>query len=665
MKSKKPVISREELQKLMYSVGKVQRFTQDSPIMPDVWIAYGENPDAPQDLLLTPHNKRSNAGELSRGLRERLQEERKTAVWQALHGQEKGTEPFESAYNIAYNQSTVAVRLYFDELIRVALPMTRWWQEYVWKRGADARAQLLNNRESWPDFAKAIDDPEEAARDIEPEKRWSPDLFWMFIIVGTIAARQLGLPKTRKGSPRLSEVQAVARLMEGLVEVEVSEQDSAEVKERKKRWFSALWSVNRNREAESTVTRSSLAVKADAARRLFNVSCKDLTWAVIDSGIDARHPAFRVRKIEGGRSVACPLPGKGDWSEQTRIRATYDFTGIRNLLNPSKLEPGNLPPALQKRMDSLSPNEAEKMTGILSDLRTALINGREIEWSLFEPVLRVPHDDTYDEESVGEHGTHVAGILAADWRVGDENRSEEEETDDLQGICPDIQLYDIRVLKDGTGGDEFAVIAALQFVRYLNAHKDHIVVHGANLSLSIRHDVSNFACGCTPVCEESERLVNAGIVVVAAAGNQGWHELQTSKGLREAYNSVSITDPGNAEGVITVGATHRYRPHTYGVSYFSSRGPTGDGRIKPDLVAPGEKIKAPVPGNDCRRKDGTSMAAPHVSGAAALLMARHDELIGRPQRVKKILCDTATDLGRERYFQGCGMVDVLRALQSV
>jgi subtilisin family serine protease len=63
--------------------------------------------------------------------------------------------------------------------------------------------------------------------------------------------------------------------------------------------------------------------------------------------------------------------------------------------------------------------------------------------------------------------------------------------------------------------------------------------------------------------------------------------------------------------------------------------------------------------------DGTSMAAPHVSGAAAMLMARHRELTGQAGRVKKILCDTATDLGRERYFQGHGMLDVLRALQSV
>jgi subtilisin family serine protease len=117
--------------------------------------------------------------------------------------------------------------------------------------------------------------------------------------------------------------------------------------------------------------------------------------------------------------------------------------------------------------------------------------------------------------------------------------------------------------------------------------------------------------------------------------------------------------------VITVGATHRNHPFSYGVSYFSSRGPTGDGRAKPDLVAPGEKITASIPGDGIDTLDGTSMAAPHVSGAAAMLMARYEELIGDPVRIKNILCKTATDLGRERFFQGYGMLDVLRALQSV
>jgi hypothetical protein len=207
-------------------------------------------------------------------------------------------------------------------------------------------------------------------------------------------------------------------------------------------------------------------------------------------------------------------------------------------------------------------------------------------------------------------------------------------------------------------------MAALQFVRWLNATRDSPVINGVNLSLSIPHDVANYACGRTPICGECDRVVASGVVVVVAAGNEGYIKYTTPRGDKEGYRSISITDPGNTESVITVGATHRHDPHTYGVSYFSSRGPTGDGRVKPDLVAPGEKISAPVPdGSDV--KDGTSMAAPHVSGAAALLMARHRELIGQPARVKQVLCGTATDLGRERYFQGSGMLDVLRAIQSV
>jgi subtilisin family serine protease len=192
-----------------------------------------------------------------------------------------------------------------------------------------------------------------------------------------------------------------------------------------------------------------------------------------------------------------------------------------------------------------------------------------------------------------------------------------------------------------------------------------MMVHGVNLSLSIKHDVANLTCGSTPVCEEAKRLVNAGIVVVAAAGNNGNFQFMTASGTEEGYRSISITDPGNTESVITVGATHHDSAHLYGVSHFSSRGPTGDGRLKPDLVAPGEKIVSTIPAGETKSMDGTSLAAPHVSGAAALLLARYELLVGKPSRVKEILCTTATDLGRERYFQGAGMVDALSALHSV
>jgi serine protease AprX len=236
----------------------------------------------------------------------------------------------------------------------------------------------------------------------------------------------------------------------------------------------------------------------------------------------------------------------------------------------------------------------------------------------------------------------------------------------MRGLCPDIKLIDVRVCRDDGTSDEFVIMSALQFLRYLNANTDFIAVHGVNMSVSLVHDAANYACGQTPICDEAERTVSSGVVVVAAAGNLGYRRL-LAEGMQpyEQFCPVSITDPGNADSVITVGATHRLEPHSYGVSYFSSRGPTGDGRIKPDLVAPGEKIFAPTLENSAVRLDGTSMAAPHVSGAAAMLMARNVELAGRPRKIKEILCSTATDLGRERYFQGHGLLDVLRAMQSV
>ena len=261
--------------------------------------------------------------------------------------------------------------------------------------------------------------------------------------------------------------------------------------------------------------------------------------------------------------------------------------------------------------------------------------------------------------SMSDHGTHVAGIMLAN------KKAAKEVAYTADGMCPDIQLYDFRVLAPDIRVTEFAIIAALLFIRYMNARSDYMTIDGANLSLSIPHDVRYYPSGGTPVCVECERLVGSGVVVVTAAGYLGFQSFQTKEGSYESYAAFSVTDPGNADGVITVGATHRSSPHTYGVSFFSSRSPTGDGRMKPDLVSPSERIRAPF--RDCGwgDLDGTSMAAPHVSGAAAMLMARYSELVGMPRLIKQLLCESATDLGRERSFQGHGMLDVLRAFQSI
>jgi hypothetical protein len=230
-------------------------------------------------------------------------------------------------------------------------------------------------------------------------------------------------------------------------------------------------------------------------------------------------------------------------------------------------------------------------------------------------------------------------------------------------MCPTIRLYDFRVLDASGQGNEFAIVMALQAIRHINEQAGRLAIAGVNLSLSVPHDVSTHSCGWTPVCIECDRLVRSGVVVVTSAGNSGFtggvHTIGSD------YRTVSISDPGNTDSVLTVGSTHRSDPHRHGVSYFSSRGPTADGRLKPDILAPGEDIDGPVLGGGISAMHGTSQAAAHVSGAAAMLIARHRELLGRPDRIKQILCSTATDLGRERSFQGHGVIDVLRALQSV
>src|SRR6185436_17900433 len=150
------------------------------------------------------------------------------------------------------------------------------------------------------------------------------------------------------------------------------------------------------------------------------------------------------------------------------------------------------------------------------------------------------------------HGTHVAGIIAGNWPESEQDTAVGKK---LVGICPDLEIYDIRAL--GENGDEFTVMGALQFVRHLNANKDLMVIHGVNLSMAVPHDVANFACGRTPVCQECERVVASGVVVVAAAGNRGFNKFSAvTDGATGDYRYISITDPGNAESVITVGATH-------------------------------------------------------------------------------------------------------------
>jgi serine protease AprX len=375
---------------------------------------------------------------------------------------------------------------------------------------------------------------------------------------------------------------------------------------------------------------SCATVKADAARRSYDASGRGITWAVLDSGIDQHHHHFRRYDTL-----------KGDVADLHR-----DFT---------------------------KPGEAT--------LGEALV------------------------DHFG-HGTHVAGIIAGGLparmargsdlrvveRVYDPANPEVPSVQDRQvkrpealaGIAAEARLVSLKVLDDRGNGQSMNVLRALEYVRKdINGYGKLLRVHGVNLSLGYEFDPKWFACGQSPICAEVDRLVRSGVVVVVAAGNTGYGSLTSLARHTNVGLTMTINDPGNAALAITVGATHRDMPHTYGVSYFSSKGPTGDGRLKPDLVAPGERITScaagkalasafpgrepPAPARTAVyvEDSGTSMAAPHVSGVVANFLSIRREFIGRPDDVKRIFLESATSLGRERYFQGHGLVDLMRAIQSI
>jgi serine protease AprX len=618
-------VSDETLRRVIFQTFGHQRFTQDSPILPDVWVAFARGAkDERQDLILTPHSG-NMPGAIAVALEKRLGAYHNTLTKEAVQQRAR----------IAYSRSSVVAALTFDELLCVVVPMTTWWHHLPadYTTFQKVREHITDLKRSEVQFREII----------KTSEKW--DYFRFVALAGLISVyRDLPDPEAAattllRDSNNFDQVREVALgfldLVKKFEQVPIKEQDGTRI-----------WNISVNRSTVVALFDSRAAVKGDAAHNLFDIKTDGLAWAVVDCGIDATHPAF----LDRAKAAAPPAGDQDIPIEQSRVRATYDFAFLRDLL------------ALQADQYTTASGRVVKVEqGLrqeLKDLKRRVGFGREIDWDVILPIITIPHTQKY-EKPAQAHGTHVAGILAGNWP-----KAENDERVDLVGLCPDLQLYDFRVFDHTGRGDEFTFMAALQVVAFLNRNRDNPVIHGVNLSLSLKHEVISYACGRTPICEECGRLVGDGVVVVAAAGNQGFEESLGTNPFG-TYRGISITDPGNAEWVITVGATHRNRPHSYGVSYFSSRGPTGDGRRKPDIVAPGEKITAPIPNRGSKRMDGTSMAAPHVSGAAALLMARHRELIGRPNMIKQILCKSATDLGREANFQGAGMLDILRALQSV
>ncbi|NMO55676.1 S8 family serine peptidase [Actinoplanes sp. TBRC 11911] len=235
------------------------------------------------------------------------------------------------------------------------------------------------------------------------------------------------------------------------------------------------------------------------------------------------------------------------------------------------------------------------------------------------------------------HGTHVASTIVGTGAASDGK---------YKGVAPGAKLLSAKVC-EVEGCPESSILAGMQWAAEQGATV-------ANMSLGGDD---------TPDVDPIEAAVHDltaryGMLFVIAAGNSG------------LAGDVTINSPGSAEDALTVGAVTK----TKELADFSSRGPrTADATVKPDITAPGVAIVAarssasdlaPIDGNEAYTQlDGTSMATPHVAGAAALLAQEHPQW--RATQLKATLTAAAApDDNLGPYEQGAGLVDVARAIDQ-
>lgn len=225
----------------------------------------------------------------------------------------------------------------------------------------------------------------------------------------------------------------------------------------------------------------------------------------------------------------------------------------------------------------------------------------------------------YDDNG---HGTHVAGILCGDGTAsGGQHR----------GIAPGCSIAALKVLdRFGNGNKENVFRAFRWLLKYWKRYNIRIVNISVGTTYKTRNDHETLIRGV-------EQLWDDGLVVVAAAGNQG-------------PRPSSITAPGCSKKIITVGSSDMLE----GKSAVSGRGPTSECVCKPDIVAPGSKIISCAPGGyqSYTVKSGTSMSTPFISGAIALMLEKNPELTNL--EIKMMLKESADDLGLPRNQQGWG-----------
>ena len=231
------------------------------------------------------------------------------------------------------------------------------------------------------------------------------------------------------------------------------------------------------------------------------------------------------------------------------------------------------------------------------------------------------------------YGTHVAGIIAGN---GFSSKGK------YAGIAPKSNILSIKALDENGGAPTSKIVEAIS---YIIETKDKYKTRIINLSVGTP---ANSPSSKDPLSQAVEKAVEAGLIVIVAAGNSGPRE-------------KTILSPGISPSVITVGAIDDKRTIDRTddvIAPFSSRGPTMEGINKPDLLAPGVSINSLSNTNTkgYTALSGTSMATPLVSGAIALLLNKYPNL--SPKRVKKMLLNSCIDMEEPKDFQGAGVLNL-------
>lgn len=232
------------------------------------------------------------------------------------------------------------------------------------------------------------------------------------------------------------------------------------------------------------------------------------------------------------------------------------------------------------------------------------------------------------------HGTHVAGIIGGTGAASQEK---------YRGVAYECDFVIAKVLRGNGGGLMSDVIAGMEFCIDEGAQVLNLSLGGG--SANDGTDAVSIAC---------DNAVDAGVVVCVAAGNSG-------------PGPKTVGSPACARKVITIGATDKQD----GIANYSSRGPSSDGRIKPDVCFPGSSITAArakgtamgIPFNDFyTTASGTSMATPHAAGTCALILQKVPSL--KPADIKAAFMAHTKNLGLDDNTQGKGRVIALKVFQS-